>query len=93
MRKNLKEARQKAGIERHKQQEKANTCLEIQHYLRDKGITQSFLSKKTKIEATKISLSLKGKRRLTLEEYSRICWALGVNTDRFLKPESPNKES
>ncbi len=90
-RKNLKEARQKASTERYKQQNESNTCLEILRYLKDNGITQSFLNKKTKIGAVKISLVLKGKRRLTLDEYSYICWALGVNTDKFLKPRPPDE--
>ena len=91
MRKNLKEARQKAGAERHKQQENLDTGLEIWHYLKDNGITQSFLSSKTKIEPAKLSLALLGKRRLTLDEYSHICWALGVNINRFLKPKPPEE--
>ena len=86
-RNNLKEARQKAGTKKHE----PDACLEIRNYLKDNGITQRFLNKKTKIGVTKINLSLKGKQHLTLGEYSYICWALGVNTDRFLKPRPPDE--
>lgn len=91
MSKNLKEAHQKAGTEEYKQQNKPDICLEIRQYLEANGITQSFLNKKTGIGTTKISLALKGKRRLTLDEYSYICWALDVNTDKFLKPKPPGE--
>lgn len=67
--------------------------LEIKKYLSDNGITQVFVSKKTGIEPDKLSFALNGKRRITLEEYAAICWALGVNTDKFLCPREPNKIS
>lgn len=66
--------------------------LEIKEYLKENGISQAFLSRKTKIEPSKLSLALNGERRLSLEEYSLICGALGVSTDKFLKPRLPGKE-
>lgn len=65
------------------------TNLEIKKYLIDNGITQAFLSKKTGIEPSKLSLSLQGERRLNLDEYAVICGVLGVNTDKFLHPRMP----
>lgn len=62
---------------------------EIKQYLKENGISQAWLSEKTKIPAGKLSFSLGGKRKLTLREYATICWALGVNTDKFLKPRMP----
>lgn len=62
---------------------------EIKKYLDDKGISQAYLSRKTKIPSDKLNLSLNGKRKLTLDEYATICWALGVNTDKFLHPRIP----
>ncbi len=64
-----------------------NIGVMIKQYLEDNGITQAFLSRKTGIETAKLNLALNGGRRLSLEEYAIICWALGVNTDFFLKPK------
>jgi transcriptional regulator with XRE-family HTH domain len=58
----------------------------IKEYLNERGISQAFLCRKTHIGRAKLSLSLNGDRRLSLEEYAAICGALGVNTDYFLKP-------
>lgn len=63
--------------------------LEIRDYLLNNGITQSFISKKTGIEPSKLNLSLQGKRRLSLEEYAAICGVLGVDTNKFLQPQMP----
>lgn len=67
--------------------------LEIKKYLKDNGITQAFLSRRTKIEQSKLCLALNGERRLSLDEYAVICGVLGVNTDKFLKPRMPDKET
>lgn len=66
--------------------------LKIKKYLEENGISQTFLSKKTGIELTKLNLALNGNRRLTFLEYETICWALGVNTDKFLSPRMPSKK-
>lgn len=65
----------------------------IYQYLKENGISQIFLSKKTGISASKLSQSLNGKRRLTFNEYCLICGALNVNTDKFLKPRLPDESS
>lgn len=65
---------------------------EIKKYLEENGITQVFISRKTGIEASKLSLALNGGRKLTLDEYAFICGALGVNTDKFLKPRLPDQK-
>lgn len=61
----------------------------IKKHLDENGITQKSLSKRTNISTSKLNLSLKGKRRLTFEEYEVICWALNVNTDFFIQPKQP----
>ena len=66
--------------------------LKIKKYLEENGITQTFLSKKTGIELPKLNLALNGNRRLTFAEYEMICWALGVNTDKFLRPRMPDRK-
>ena len=58
----------------------------IHNFLQETGRTQSWLSNKTNISPVKLNLSLHGKRRLTFEEYARICGALEVNTDKFIVP-------
>lgn len=65
--------------------------LEIKRYLEENGITQAFISRKTGIEPSKLSLALNGERKLTFDEYSVICGVLGVNTDKFLKPRLPDE--
>lgn len=69
-----------------------NVGVVIKLYLEENGITQVFLSRKTGIETAKLNLALNGARRLSLEEYAVICWALGVNTDYFLKPRPLKRE-
>lgn len=64
----------------------------IKEYLKDNGITQAFLSRRTGIDAAKLSLALNGERKLSLYEYSLICGVLGVNTDKFLKPRLPEEK-
>ena len=48
------------------------------------------MSVKAGIPQAKLSLSLNEKRRITFDEYERVCGALGVNTDRFLTPHKVN---
>ena len=65
--------------------------LKIKKYLEENGISQTFLSRKTGIELPKLNLALNGNRRFTFAEYECVCWALGVNTDKFLQPRMPKK--
>lgn len=65
--------------------------VKIKEYLEEKGITQTFISRKTGIELPKLNLALNGKRKITFEEYSIICGVLNVNTDFFLKPRLPKQ--
>ena len=58
----------------------------IKDYLENNGITQAFLSRKTGIEAPKLSMALNGTRKLSLDEYSVICGVLKVDTNFFLRP-------
>lgn len=63
--------------------------LKIMCYLKEHGISQIFLSEKSKIPAPKLNLALNGKRKLTFSEYETICWALGVEIGTFLEPRPP----
>ena len=50
--------------------------LEIKRYLEAHGISQTYISRKTGIELPKLNFALNGKRRMTLDEYALICYAL-----------------
>ena len=64
----------------------------IKNYLEQNGISQAHVSRKTGIETTKLNMALNGSRRLTLDEYSSICFVLGVDTNYFLKPRLPDRK-
>lgn len=66
--------------------------LEIKKYLEENGISQAHVGNRAGINLTKLNLSLNGNRKLTLDEYAKICGVLGVNTDFFLKPRLPEKK-
>lgn len=53
-------------------------------YLRANGIKQEFLATKANLTPVAISNLANGKRGLDVEEYVRICNALGVSFDTFL---------
>ena len=63
------------------------TGVKIKRYLDERGISQSFLSKKSCIPAPKLNLALNGNRKLTFAEYEAICYALDVGVDTFLEPK------
>lgn len=65
----------------------------IRQYLKENRYTQLSISKETGIAPDKLSASLNGKRRFTFTEYSLICGALGVNTDKFVKPKKRGDEN
>lgn len=66
-----------------------STEKQIQEYLRNNGISQSHISKRTGIAEPVLSMTLNEKRKLTLDEYALICGVLEVDTNRFLKPRFP----
>lgn len=66
--------------------------VKIKKYLESNGISQVHLAREARIDPVKLNLGLNGNRRLTFDEYSRICFVLGVNTDYFLKPRNPDEK-
>lgn len=62
----------------------------IKEYLEKNGVSQAFVSRETHINPVKLNMALNGNRKLTLDEYSLICGALNVDTNRFLKPRIPD---
>lgn len=69
-----------------------STGRKIKDYIDSKGISQSFVSKKSGIPLPKLNLSLNDNRRLTFDEYETICWVLGVGVEKFLEPKPPAKK-
>jgi Helix-turn-helix. len=65
------------------------TGVMVKEYLKENGITQIFLSRKTGIKPAKLNLALNGARRFSLDEYALVCGALKVNIDYFLTPKIP----
>lgn len=57
----------------------------LRKYLEDNGIKQSFLISVTGISQEKMSNIITGKRKITAEELSKICIALNVSADLFLR--------
>lgn len=62
-----------------------NLYSAIISYLEDNGITQAHLAERTGITTNAINLSLNGKRKLTADEYIKICDALKVPYDFFVE--------
>lgn len=61
----------------------------IKNYLKNNGISQTYVSKKSGIPLAKLNLSLNRKRGLDVSEYELICGALSVGADKFLEPRLP----
>lgn len=63
--------------------------LKIREHLKREGRSQTWLSERAGIPIHRLNMGLCGRRKFSLEEYALICGALGVNTNRFLKPVKP----
>jgi transcriptional regulator with XRE-family HTH domain len=55
------------------------------------GMSQVHLSALAGISVAKMSLILSGRRRMSLDDYQTICWALGVGVDMFIAPKLPDR--
>lgn len=56
----------------------------IMNYLKENGIKQIHLSRKSGINNCLLNAALNGKRRLYAEEFGKICAALNVSCDKFI---------
>ena len=52
-------------------------------YVADKGIKQKVLAEKVGMTEVAVSSMLRCDRKLTADEYSAICYFLGVSTEKF----------
>lgn len=59
----------------------------IKNYLKSHGIKQNFLAEQTGLSISVISDICLGNRRIEVEEYKKICDALGVPLDYFFGEE------
>lgn len=57
----------------------------IRMYLIENDISQTWLSEQARIALPKLNASLKGKRKLDVEEFSRIIKALNEDANKFIK--------
>ncbi len=57
----------------------------IAQYLEEQGIKQSWLAQKTGLTDNMISGILNGKRKMTADEFVRICKAIGKNPNDFME--------
>ena len=55
----------------------------IRNYIDQKGFVQAVVARNAGMTKVALSESLRGNRRLTADEYVRICDALGVSADFF----------
>lgn len=56
---------------------------DIKKHLEEKGIKQSYVSEKTGIPAPILNMMLNGNRKIEVNEYMKICDAIGVPLDQF----------
>ena len=59
----------------------------VAQYLEEQGIKQSWLAQKTGLTDNMISGILNGKRKMTADEFVRICKAIGKNPNDFMEGE------
>lgn len=64
---------------------------DIKVYLVKKGLKQSHIAKKAGIPEPIFCMILNDKRRIEVNEYMRICDAIGVPLEQF-KPRMPDKK-
>lgn len=62
-----------------------STGKEIKLYLIEKNISQAWLSEETKIAPAKLSSSLNDKRKLSIEEYTKIIQSLKLPANKFIR--------
>lgn len=56
---------------------------DIKKYIEKKGIKQTFVSEKTGIPAPILNMMLNDKRKIEVNEYMKICDAIGAPLEQF----------
>lgn len=62
----------------------------IRQHLESRGIMQNVVAAKAGMRTDSFSSAMHSKRKISIEEYIRICAALNEPVDRFIKPEPEN---
>lgn len=57
----------------------------IAEWLDRRGTNRAFVARKANIAPSRLSMILNGKARLTADELERICNAIGVDSNEFIK--------
>lgn len=60
----------------------------VKKMIKQKGYKQKIIAERAKITERQFSLILSGKRKCDVEEYVRICEALGVSVTTFIIEDS-----
>lgn len=55
----------------------------IRKYIQDKGLTQAVMARRAGLTPTKLSMALQNKRKLDVDEFIRLCEAMGVTTEEI----------
>ena len=61
------------------------TQSKVADYVRNMGIKQNWLAEKTGLTESIVSDIFRGKRKMTADEFVRICKALGKNPNDFME--------
>ena len=57
----------------------------VKAYVVEKELSQKLIAKNMNISESRLSLMLNGKRRMTVEDYLKICSAIAVSPIKFLE--------
>lgn len=57
----------------------------IKEYMKQNGIRQNFIAERTGISAPILNLILNNKRGIDVNEYIKICEAIGVEFSKFIE--------
>lgn len=64
---------------------------DIKKYLKEKGIKQTYVSEKTDIPTPILNMILNDNRKIEVNEYMKICDAIGVPLEQF-KPKAKEEK-
>lgn len=65
-------------------------CRAIDEYLTENGIKYTFVAGKIGVSDSIFSMMMKGKRKISADEFVAICRVLGVTADTFTTPAHNN---
>lgn len=63
----------------------------LARYIREMGIKQSVISQKTGLDPVTISAIMTGRRKLTADEFEKICIALKKQPNDFMRLEQERR--